>query len=177
MGGFRGNAQDQQQKQQQSEYELPELNAKETQFALYVTSDSAKGKWKNQWLPITVVTGGSSAKALVQATTTDIGKKMGAENTLTRNMGNMVYQDGTEIEALARKNYAPLEDCTDMTFGYKLLDPSIDVKEQMKPAEGTVTAIPSKAELDATKPPAEKLGEGFKGIQKGLKGIKGNLGL
>lgn len=114
-----------------------------------------------RWYPLSVVTGGTTAKMMVGAMKNDWGKKL-YEGTLTRNIAGVIYKDERSIQQTAIKQYPVLKAATGFQYGYKIMDPA---KPQAAMFASDVVTIPPKDELnsvvDKVKDFFGKIGDSF----------------
>lgn len=117
-----------------------------------------------RWYPLSVVTGGTTAKMMVGAMKNDWGKKL-YEGTLTRNIAGVIYKDEKKIIQTAIKQYPVLKSATGFQYGYKIMDPE---KPQSAMFSSDVVTIPPQEELnsvvDKVKGFFSKVGESFGSI-------------
>ncbi|XP_015943803.1 protein HHL1, chloroplastic [Arachis duranensis] len=73
------------------------------------------------WYPLSIVTGGTTAKIMVAAKDNFLGKYI-YKDTLDRNLAAVIYKDEKEIQKTAFKQHAVLRDATDFRYGYKLVE-------------------------------------------------------
>jgi len=98
-----------------------------------------------RWYPLSVVTGGTTAKMMVGAMKNDWGKKL-YEGTLTRNIAGVIYKDERSIRQTAIKQYPVLKAATGFQYGYKVMDPA---KPQSALFASDVVPVPPKEELNS----------------------------
>ncbi|KAG0626247.1 hypothetical protein M758_2G114200 [Ceratodon purpureus] len=114
-----------------------------------------------RWYPLSVVTGGTTAKMMVGAMKNDWGKKL-YEGTLTRNIAGVIYKDERAIRQTAIKQYPVLKSATGFQYGYKIMDPA-NPKSALFASD--VVTIPPKEELnsvvDKVKDFFGKIGDSF----------------
>lgn len=139
-------------KGQQEQFQLPPLDPENPQFMLYVRSKAVP-----QWYPVSVVTGGSAAKAMVKMANGNFGKDF-YTGALTRNVGSVIYKDENAIRNLVFKSYPLLRKAAELQWGYKLLDPE-NPKKSMMPSG--VVLVPPK---DENKAPLEGVADKLKGL-------------
>ncbi|XP_057429273.1 protein HHL1, chloroplastic [Lotus japonicus] len=73
------------------------------------------------WYPLSIVTGGTTAKIMVAAKDNFLGKYI-YKDTLARNLAAVIYQDEKEVQKSAFKQYRVLRSATDFRYGYKLIE-------------------------------------------------------
>ncbi|GLJ36717.1 hypothetical protein SUGI_0738980 [Cryptomeria japonica] len=121
-----------------------------------------------RWYPLSIITGGTTAKIMVAAKDTFIGKYI-YESTLTRNIGTVVYNDEEKIKNAVLTQYPMLKAASGFLYGYKLIDP-VNPDSSIYPSN--VTMIPPKEEL---KPVVEKVKDYFGNAISGVKESFGNI--
>ncbi|OMO81488.1 putative oligopeptidase [Corchorus olitorius] len=75
----------------------------------------------NLWYPLSMVTGGTTAKIMVAAKDNFLGKYI-YKDTLARNLAAVIYRDEKEIQKTAIKQFRILRSATDFRYGYKLVE-------------------------------------------------------
>ncbi|CAL0320394.1 unnamed protein product [Lupinus luteus] len=73
------------------------------------------------WYPLSVVTGGTTAKIMVAAKDNFLGKYI-YKDTLAKNLAAVIYQDEKAIQKTAFKQYRVLRSATNYRYGYKLVE-------------------------------------------------------
>ncbi|KDP26738.1 hypothetical protein JCGZ_17896 [Jatropha curcas] len=73
------------------------------------------------WYPLSLVTGGTTAKITVAAKDNFLGKYI-YKDTLARNLAAVIYRDEKEIQKTAFKQYRVLRSATEFRYGYKLVE-------------------------------------------------------
>ncbi|XP_054794379.1 protein HHL1, chloroplastic-like isoform X1 [Prosopis cineraria] len=73
------------------------------------------------WYPLSIVTGGTTAKIMVAAKDNFLGKYI-YKDTLDRNLAAVIYRDEKEIQKTAFKQHRVLRNATDFRYGYKLIE-------------------------------------------------------
>ncbi|KAK7306214.1 hypothetical protein VNO77_44140 [Canavalia gladiata] len=73
------------------------------------------------WYPLSIVTGGTTAKIMVAAKDNFLGKYI-YKDTLDRNLAAVIYRDEKEIQKTAIKQHRVLRSATDFRYGYKLVE-------------------------------------------------------
>ncbi|KAL2332699.1 hypothetical protein Fmac_013912 [Flemingia macrophylla] len=73
------------------------------------------------WYPLSIVTGGTTAKIMVAAKDNFLGKYI-YKDTLDRNLAAVIYRDEKEVQKSAFKQYRVLRSATDFRYGYKLVE-------------------------------------------------------
>jgi hypothetical protein len=74
-----------------------------------------------RWYPLSIVTGGTTAKVMVAAMGNEWGKKF-YQGTLTRNIAGVIYKDERAVKQAALKQYPVLKAATGFEYGYKIMD-------------------------------------------------------
>ncbi|XWS22692.1 hypothetical protein CRYUN_Cryun29cG0058000 [Craigia yunnanensis] len=75
----------------------------------------------NLWYPLSLITGGTTAKIMVAAKDNFLGKYI-YKDTLTRNLAAVIYRDEKEIQKTAFKQFRVLRTATEFRYGYKLVE-------------------------------------------------------
>eukprot|EP00669_Euglena_mutabilis_P004832 TRINITY_DN16194_c0_g1_i2.p3 TRINITY_DN16194_c0_g1~~TRINITY_DN16194_c0_g1_i2.p3 ORF type:complete len:164 (+),score=82.59 TRINITY_DN16194_c0_g1_i2:130-621(+) len=145
----------QQMNRQTAKPPTPPLDPDNEEFVLFIRAKDVGTKW----LPLTVVTGGSSANNLVKATqgslATDVFK-----NQLIRSIGEVVYRDQAKVEKMIRSSKVPgLGAVKEFEYGFKVRDKK-DPEAWMDDTD--VTLIPPKDSLPTT--PLNTIAEGVRGL-------------
>ncbi|KAF7813644.1 protein HHL1, chloroplastic isoform X2 [Senna tora] len=73
------------------------------------------------WYPLSIVTGGTTAKIMVAAKDNFLGKYI-YKDTLARNLAAVIYRDEKEVQKTAFKQHRTLRNATDFRYGYKLVE-------------------------------------------------------
>lgn len=73
------------------------------------------------WYPLSLVTGGTTAKIMVAAKDNFLGKYI-YKDTIARNLAAVIYRDEKEIQKTAFKQYRVLRSATAFRYGYKLVE-------------------------------------------------------
>lgn len=73
------------------------------------------------WYPLSVVSGGTTAKIMVAAKDNFLGKYI-YKDTLARNLAAVIYRDEKEIQKTAFKQFRVLRSATEFRYGYKLVE-------------------------------------------------------
>eukprot|EP00239_Pterosperma_sp_CCMP1384_P011903 CAMPEP_0197866756 /NCGR_PEP_ID=MMETSP1438-20131217/44385_1 /TAXON_ID=1461541 /ORGANISM="Pterosperma sp., Strain CCMP1384" /LENGTH=236 /DNA_ID=CAMNT_0043485345 /DNA_START=60 /DNA_END=770 /DNA_ORIENTATION=- len=142
--------------QRRGQFQMPKLNKDDANFMIF-----CKPTGGALWYALSMVTGGTTAKALVEARKNDFGKMLNSDNTLTRNMAQVIYKDEDQLANLAR-NIPAMKKATGFEWGYKIVNNN-NPKASMKPTN--ITPIPSQQELKETETPGEKIGKAVTGIR------------
>lgn len=121
-----------------------------------------------KWFPLSIITGGTTAKLMVAAKDTFIGKYI-YESTITRTIGAVVYNDEEKIRSAVINQYRILRSVSGFLYGYKLIDPA---NPDSAFYSSNVTMIPPKEEL---KPAIEKLKDFFGNAISGVKESFGDI--
>ncbi|KAH9290778.1 hypothetical protein KI387_034895, partial [Taxus chinensis] len=119
-----------------------------------------------RWYPLSIITGGTTAKLMVAAKDTFIGKRI-YESTITRNIAGVVYRDEKKIRKIVLKQYPVLKAASGFQYGFKLIDPD-NPNSAIYPSN--VIKIPPQEEL---KPVVEKVKDFF---ANGISGVKESFG-
>ncbi|WCJ38658.1 Protein HHL1 chloroplastic [Euphorbia peplus] len=72
------------------------------------------------WYPLSIVTGGTTAKIMVAAKDNFLGKYI-YKDTLDRNLAAVIYKDEKQIQQTAFRQFRVLKSATDFRYGYKLV--------------------------------------------------------
>ncbi|CAL5203730.1 unnamed protein product [Lathyrus oleraceus] len=72
------------------------------------------------WYPLSIVSGGTTAKIMVAAKDNFLGKYI-YKDTLARNLASVIYRDEKEIQKTAIKQHRVLKSATEFRYGYKLI--------------------------------------------------------
>ncbi|XP_045814866.1 protein HHL1, chloroplastic [Trifolium pratense] len=73
------------------------------------------------WYPLSIVSGGTTAKIMVAAKDNFLGKYI-YKDTLARNLAAVIYRDEKEIQESAIKQFRVLKSATKFRYGYKLVE-------------------------------------------------------
>ncbi|KAJ8758895.1 hypothetical protein K2173_002674 [Erythroxylum novogranatense] len=73
------------------------------------------------WYPLSLITGGTTAKIMVAAKDNFFGKYI-YKDTLARNLAAVIYRDEKEIQKTAFKQHRALRSATEFRYGYKLVE-------------------------------------------------------
>ncbi|XP_008807203.2 protein HHL1, chloroplastic [Phoenix dactylifera] len=73
------------------------------------------------WYPLSLITGGTTAKIMVAAKDNFLGKYI-YKDTIARNLAAVIYRDEKEIQKTAFKQYRVLRSATAFRYGYKLVE-------------------------------------------------------
>ncbi|XP_073131034.1 protein HHL1, chloroplastic-like isoform X2 [Henckelia pumila] len=95
------------------------------------------------WYPLNIVSGGTTAKVIVAAKDTFVGKYI-YKDTLARNLAAVIYKDEKEMQKMAVKQFRVLRSATDFKYGYKLVENN-NLSAAL--AANDVIELPSQAEL------------------------------
>ncbi|XP_042501454.1 protein HHL1, chloroplastic [Macadamia integrifolia] len=95
------------------------------------------------WYPLSLITGGTTAKIMVAAKDNILGKYI-YKDTLARNLAAVIYKDEKEIQKTAFKQYRVLRSATDFRYGYKLVENN-NVRSAL--ATSDVIELPRQEEL------------------------------
>jgi hypothetical protein len=97
----------------------------------------------NLWYPLSVISGGTTAKIMVAAKDNFLGKYI-YKDTLARNLAAVIYKDEKEIQKTAQKQHSMLRNAKEFKYGYKLVE-----NNNMRAALSTsdVIELPSQDQL------------------------------
>ncbi|KAB1201184.1 hypothetical protein CJ030_MR0G004665 [Morella rubra] len=73
------------------------------------------------WYPLSLITGGTTAKIMVAAKDNFLGKYI-YKDTLARNLATVIYRDEKEIQKTAFKQHRVLRTATEFRYGYKIVE-------------------------------------------------------
>ncbi|XP_074557087.1 protein HHL1, chloroplastic isoform X2 [Curcuma longa] len=73
------------------------------------------------WYPLSIVSGGTTAKIMVAAKDNFLGKYI-YKDTIARNLAAVIYKDEKEIQKTAFKQFRVLRSATSFRYGYKLVE-------------------------------------------------------
>ncbi|KAF8018539.1 hypothetical protein BT93_H3424 [Corymbia citriodora subsp. variegata] len=73
------------------------------------------------WYPLSLITGGTTAKIMVAAKDNFLGKYI-YKDTLARNLAAVIYRDEKEIQKTALKQHRVLRTATEFRYGYKIVE-------------------------------------------------------
>ncbi|PRW60370.1 Metalloendopeptidase family-saccharolysin & thimet oligopeptidase (ISS) [Chlorella sorokiniana] len=145
-----GNTRQAQMAQMQMAPPTPPVDPENEEFVVFVRS-----KKLPQWVPLSVVKGGTAANMLVKGLGSDLMKER-TEKTLVQNIGKAVYKDKEQIIASLRKSYPPFKETKEFEFAFKIRDRTVP-KEWYLPKN--LYELPPEAELEKT--PAENISDFF----------------
>ncbi|XP_058781606.1 protein HHL1, chloroplastic-like [Vicia villosa] len=74
----------------------------------------------NLWYPLSIVSGGTTAKIMIAAKDNFLGKYI-YKDTLDRNLAAVIYRDEKEIQTTAFKQHPVLKSASEFRYGYKLI--------------------------------------------------------
>ncbi|KAK1313767.1 hypothetical protein QJS10_CPA06g01332 [Acorus calamus] len=120
------------------------------------------------WYPLSVITGGTTAKIMVAAKDNFLGKYI-YKDTIARNLAAVIYRDEKEIQKTAFKQYRVLRSATSFRYGYKLVE-----NNNLRAALSTsdVIELPREVELKTV---FDKVKDFFGEAASGAKESFGNL--
>ncbi len=72
-----------------------------------------------QWLPLSVVKGGTSANLLVKSMNGSFAQNT-FRDTLVRNIGTVLYKDRIEIEKSLKTSFPMMKNATEFEYGFKI---------------------------------------------------------
>lgn len=108
-----------------------------------------------QWMPLSVMKGGSAANLLVKSLENDLGKKLYG-NTLVNNIGGAIYKDKDSIIRTIKAQFPMFKATNDFEFGFKIRDKE-NPKQWYMPVD--VQLIPPQSELGTS--PLDKAADFF----------------
>ncbi|RVX11497.1 Protein HHL1, chloroplastic [Vitis vinifera] len=73
------------------------------------------------WYPLSLITGGTTAKIMVAAKDNFLGKYI-YKDTIARNLAAVIYKDEKEIQKTAFRQYRVLRSAKEFRYGYKLVE-------------------------------------------------------
>ncbi|CAK9875717.1 unnamed protein product [Sphagnum jensenii] len=121
-----------------------------------------------RWYPLSIVTGGTTAKVMVAAMGNEWGKKF-YQGTLTRNIAGVIYKDERAVKQAALKQYPVLKAATGFEYGYKIMD----TKNPKAALFGSdVIQVPPQEELKSV---VDKVKDFFGNTVEGVKESFGSL--
>ncbi|KAJ4761900.1 multidrug resistance protein [Rhynchospora pubera] len=97
----------------------------------------------NLWFPLTMVEGGSTAKLMVTAKDTFLGKYI-YKDTTARNLAAVIYKDEGEIKKIAKLKYRALNNAKEFRYGFKLVE---NGNMQVALRSSNVIELPRKEEM------------------------------
>ncbi|XP_068666923.1 protein HHL1, chloroplastic [Aristolochia californica] len=95
------------------------------------------------WYPLSIITGGTTAKIMVAAKDSFIGKYI-YKDTIARNIAAVIYKDEKEIQKTAFKQFRVLRSATSFRYGYKLVENN-NVRAALSTSD--VIELPTQEEL------------------------------
>ncbi|XP_043723597.1 protein HHL1, chloroplastic [Telopea speciosissima] len=95
------------------------------------------------WYPLSLITGGTTAKIMVAAKDNILGKYI-YKDTIARNLAAVIYKDEKEIQKTAFRQYRVLRSATDFRYGYKLVENN-NVRSALSTSD--VIELPTQKEL------------------------------
>ncbi|KAJ6843752.1 protein HHL1, chloroplastic [Iris pallida] len=95
------------------------------------------------WYPLSLITGGTTAKIMVAAKDNFLGKYI-YKDTIARNIAAVIYRDEKEIQKTALKQFRVLRSATEFRYGYKLVENG-NVRAALSPSN--VIELPRQEEL------------------------------
>ncbi|KAJ7569777.1 hypothetical protein O6H91_01G093400 [Diphasiastrum complanatum] len=143
---------------------LPKLDDDDNpKFLLFVKSKNVP-----MWYPLSIVTGGTTAKIMLAAMKNEWGKKL-YQGTLTRNLASVAYKDEKAMRAAAIKAYSILKEASALEYGYKVVDRS---NPNAALFTSDVIKIPPKEELKSVVDKAKDfLGKNFSTMKESFGNI------
>jgi len=126
----------------------PPVDPDNEEFVLFVRS-----KKLPQWIPLSIVKGGTSANMLVKSMNGSFAQST-FRDTLIRNIAVVLYKDREEIESSLKQQYPPMANAKEFEYGFKIRNK--DNPKNWYIAEN-IMLIPPEGELP--KPPIENLQE------------------
>ncbi|XP_078440832.1 multidrug resistance protein [Wolffia australiana] len=107
----------QRQFQRQAPPPLPKIEDDgNPRFVIFIRTDKVY-----LWYPLSVVTGGTTAKIMVAAKDSFIGKYI-YKDTIARNLAAVIYRDEKSLQKTAFKQFRVLRSATSFRYGYKLVE-------------------------------------------------------
>ncbi|XP_059446281.1 protein HHL1, chloroplastic isoform X1 [Corylus avellana] len=95
------------------------------------------------WYPLSMITGGTTAKIMVAAKDNFLGKYI-YKDTLAKNIAAVIYRDEKEIQKTAFRLHRVLRAATDFKYGYKLVE-NCNVRAALSTTD--VIELPTEDEL------------------------------
>ncbi|RWR96933.1 protein HHL1, chloroplastic isoform X1 [Cinnamomum micranthum f. kanehirae] len=95
------------------------------------------------WYPLSVITGGTTAKIMVAAKDNFLGKYI-YKDTIARNLAAVIYRDEKEIQKTAFKQFRVLRSATAFRYGYKLVENN-NLRAAISPSD--VIELPTQEEM------------------------------
>ncbi|KAL0921371.1 hypothetical protein M5K25_008435 [Dendrobium thyrsiflorum] len=95
------------------------------------------------WYPLSLITGGTTAKIMVAAKDNFLGKYI-YKDTIARNLAAVIYKDEKEIQKTAFKQYRVLRSAKEFRYGYKLVENS-NIRSALSTSD--VIELPKQEEL------------------------------
>lgn len=95
------------------------------------------------WFPVSLVSGGTTAKIMVAAKDNFLGKYI-YKDTLDRNLAAVIYRDEKDIIKMAKKQHRVLRTGTEFRYGYKIVENN-DLRAALFPKG--VTQLPTQDQL------------------------------
>lgn len=95
------------------------------------------------WYPLSLITGGTTAKIMVAAKDNFLGKYI-YKDTIARNLAAVIYRDEKAIQNTAFKQYRVLRSAKEFRYGYKLVENN-NVRSALSPTD--VIELPPQEEL------------------------------
>lgn len=120
------------------------------------------------WYPLSLITGGTTAKIMVSAKDNFLGKYI-YKDTIARNLAAVIYKDEKEIQKTALKQFRVLRSATAFRYGYKLVENG-NVRAALSPTD--VIELPPQEELKTV---VDKVREFFGEATSGVKESFGKL--
>uniref|UniRef100_A0A7N1A386 Protein HHL1, chloroplastic n=1 Tax=Kalanchoe fedtschenkoi TaxID=63787 RepID=A0A7N1A386_KALFE len=94
------------------------------------------------WYPLSVITGGTTAKIMVAAKDNVLGKYI-YKGAIDRNLAAVIYKDEKEIQKTAFKQYRVLRSAKEFRYGYKLVENN-NVRSALSPNDVIELPTPDK---------------------------------
>ncbi|KAL6350313.1 hypothetical protein AAG906_004262 [Vitis piasezkii] len=95
------------------------------------------------WYPLSLITGGTTAKIMVAAKDNFLGKYI-YKDTIARNLAAVIYKDEKEIQKTAFRQYRVLRSAKEFRYGYKLVENN-NVRSALSTTD--VIELPTQGEL------------------------------
>eukprot|EP00270_Netrium_digitus_P007770 TRINITY_DN2282_c0_g1_i1.p1 TRINITY_DN2282_c0_g1~~TRINITY_DN2282_c0_g1_i1.p1 ORF type:complete len:232 (+),score=48.21 TRINITY_DN2282_c0_g1_i1:26-697(+) len=121
------------------------------------------------WYPLTVVTGGSTAKALTGVMESEFGLKL-FQSYITRSIGAAIYKDELSLQEAAIKQFAVLKGAKNFVYGYKILDRK-NPKSSLMGGSGVIRVPPREALKSLLERVKDVISEKVTNLQKSIGGL------
>lgn len=107
-------------------------------FVIFIREEAV-----NLWYPLSIITGGTTAKIMVSAKDNFMGKYI-YKDTIARNIAAVIYRDEKEIKKSALKQFRVLRSASSFRYGYKLVENN-NLRAALAPSN--VVELPPQEEL------------------------------